>query len=83
MKFSISREDLLSPLQQVIGAIEKRQTMPSLSNVLVRTNDNTLSLTATDLEIELVSRVQLMVDQPGEITIPAKKFLDICKALPA
>lgn len=83
MKFSILREDLLTPLQQVIGAVEKRQTMPSLSNVLVRSDDNYLSMTATDLEIELVSRVQLMVDQPGEITIPAKKFLDICKSLPA
>lgn len=83
MKFSIQREDLLTPLQQVIGAVEKRQTMPSLSNVLVRSDDNHLSMTATDLEIELVSRVQLMVDQPGEITIPAKKFLDICKSLPA
>ena len=83
MKFSIQREDLLTPLQQVIGAVEKRQTMPSLSNVLLRSEDNFLSITATDLEIELVSRVQLMVDKGGNITIPAKKFLDICKSLPA
>ena len=83
MKFSIQREDLLTPLQQVIGAVEKRQTMPSLSNVLIRSEDNYLAITATDLEIELVSRVQLMVDQGGEITIPAKKLLDICKSLPA
>ena len=83
MKFSILREDLLTPLQQVIGAVEKRQTMPSLSNVLLRSEDNYLAITATDLEIELVSRVQLMVDQPGEITLPAKKLLDICKSLSA
>ena len=83
MKFTIQREDLLTPLQQVIGAVEKRQTMPSLSNVLIRSEDNYLAITATDLEIELVSRVQLMVDQSGEITIPAKKLLDICKSLPA
>lgn len=83
MKFSIQREDLLLPLQQVIGAVEKRQTMPSLSNVLMRIQDNALSLTATDLEIELVSRVQLMADETGETTLPAKKLLDICKALPA
>jgi DNA polymerase-3 subunit beta len=83
MKFSIQREDLITPLQQVIGAVEKRQTMPTLSNVLVRIQDNTLSLTATDLEIELVSKIQLMADQAGETTLPAKKLLDIFKALPA
>lgn len=82
MKFKILREDLLTPLQQVIGAVEKRQTLPALSNVLVKASDNLLSLTATDLEIEHVSSVPLMVDEKGEITIPAKKLLDICKSLP-
>ena len=82
MKFKILREDLLTPLQQVIGAVEKRQTLPALSNVLVKASDNLLSLTATDLEIEHVSSINLVVDEPGEITIPAKKLLDICKSLP-
>ena len=83
MKFKILREDLLSPLQQIIGAVEKRQTLPALANVLIKASDNQLSLTATDLEIELVSRIQLIADEMGEITLPAKKLLDICKALPA
>ncbi|MCW9012573.1 MAG: DNA polymerase III subunit beta [Gammaproteobacteria bacterium] len=82
MKFKILREDLLVPLQQVIGAVEKRQTLPALSNVLIKGEAQGLSLTATDLEIELVSTVQLMLDEPGEITLPAKKLLDICKSLP-
>lgn len=82
MKFKILREDLLTPLQQVIGAVEKRQTLPALSNVLVKATDKILSLTATDLEIEHVSSINLVVDEPGEITIPAKKLLDICKSLP-
>ena len=82
MKFKILREDLLTPLQQVIGAVEKRQTLPALSNVLVKASDNLLSLTATDLEIEHVSSINLVVDEPGEITIPAKKLLDLCKSLP-
>ncbi len=54
MKFQIQKEDLLNPLQQIIGAVEKRQTMPALSNVLIKATDDSFSLTATDLEIELV-----------------------------
>lgn len=82
MKFQIDKETLLNPLQQIIGAVEKRQTMPALSNVLIRTTDNSLTLTATDLEIELVSQIGIIIDEPGEITVPARKLLDICKSLP-
>jgi DNA polymerase III subunit beta len=82
MKFQIEKETLLNPLQQIIGAVEKRQTMPALSNVLIRTTENSLTLTATDLEIELVSQIGIIVDEPGEITVPARKLLDICKSLP-
>ncbi len=82
MKFQIDKETLLNPLQQIIGAVEKRQTMPALSNVLISTTENSLTLTATDLEIELVSQIDIIIDQPGEITVPARKLLDICKSLP-
>ncbi len=82
MKFQIEKEILLNPLQQIIGAVEKKQTMPALSNVLIRTSENSLTLTATDLEIELVSQINIIVDEPGVITVPARKLLDICKALP-
>ncbi len=81
MKFQIDKETLLIPLQQIIGAVEKRQTMPALSNVLIRTTENSLTLTATDLEIELVSQIDIIIDEPGEITVPARKLLDICKSL--
>lgn len=84
MKFSITREALLKPLQQAAGVVERRQTLPVLSNVLVKLHDGSnLSITGTDLEVELVGRASL--EQPGvdgEITIPAKKFLDICRSLP-
>jgi DNA polymerase-3 subunit beta len=83
MKFKIQRDDLLTPLQQVIGAVEKRQTLPALANVLIKASENGLSITATDLEIELVSSIDQVMDQAGEITLPAKKLLDICKSLPA
>ena len=82
MKFQIEKETLLNPLQQIIGAVEKRQTMPALSNVLLRATENSLTLTATDLEIELVSHIAMIIDQPGDITVPARKLLDICKSLP-
>ena len=83
MKLKISRDDLFNALQQIIGAVEKRQTMPALSNVLLRADKDHLSLTSTDLEIELVSQLNMIVDEPGEITVPARKLLDICKALPS
>ncbi len=83
MKFSISREVLLKPLLLVSGVVEKKQTLPVLSNVLMVLNDNILSLTGTDLEIEIVCRVELPEGcEGGEITVPAKKFLDICRSLP-
>lgn len=81
MKLSIQRDDLLKPLQQIIGAVEKRQTMPALSNVLIQCDAQSISLTATDLEIELVSKLNQMSDETGETTLPAKKLLDICKSL--
>lgn len=82
MKFSILREDILKPLQFVIGVVEKRQTLPVLSNVMLTADQNSLSLTATDLEVEIVASAQLDISEAGQITIPARKFLDICRALP-
>ncbi|MEH6670171.1 DNA polymerase III subunit beta [Halopseudomonas sp.] len=83
MQFTIQREALLKPLQLVAGVVERRQTLPVLSNVLLVVDGSTLSLTGTDLEVELVGRIQL--EEPaeaGEITVPARKLMDICKSLP-
>lgn len=82
MRFSLTREVLLKPLQQVVSVVEKRQTMPVLSNLLVVLEQGTLSLTATDLEVELVARVGCSDGEPGAITIPARKFFEIVRALP-
>ena len=54
MKFTVSREDFLKPLQLVVGVVERRQTLPILSNVLIGLSDGRLSLTGTDLEVERV-----------------------------
>jgi DNA polymerase-3 subunit beta len=82
MKFSADREAILSPLQAVIGVVERRQTMPILANVLITGRDDHLTLTATDLEVELVARAQVTMQQGGEITVPGRKFLEIVRALP-
>ncbi len=81
MRFSIQREQLLNPLQLISGAVEKRQTLPILSNVLMVVEDSKLSLTATDLELELKTEVILEGEfESGEITVPARKLLDIVKS---
>ena len=83
MHFVISREALLKPLQLVSGVVERRQTLPVLSNVLLVLKGEELSLTGTDLEVELVGRVRVNQAQTaGAVTVPARKLLDICKALP-
>ncbi|MNF34616.1 DNA polymerase III subunit beta [compost metagenome] len=83
MHFTIQREALLKPLQLVAGVVERRQTLPVLSNVLLVVEGQQLSLTGTDLEVELVGRVSLDEPaEPGEITVPARKLMDICKSLP-
>src|SRR5687768_203269 len=82
MKFSAERESILAPLQAVIGVVERRQTMPILANVLIVGRGEQLSITATDLEVELVAKANVNLQQAGEITLPGRKLLDIVKALP-
>jgi DNA polymerase-3 subunit beta len=82
MRFSLSREALLKPLQQVVNVVERRQTLPVLANLLVRVDGNDLSLTGTDLEVEMVARAAVDDGQSGETTIPARKFFEIARALP-
>ena len=82
MKLSASREALLQPLQAVIGVVERRQTMPILANVLLAAKDGQLAVTATDLEVELVANTEVEVKAAGEVTVPGRKLLDICRALP-
>ena len=82
MKFEIDRGSFLQTIQAVIGVIERRQTMPILSNFHIEASETGLRMTGTDLELELVSHVQAQVDQPGAITVPARKLFDICRGLP-
>jgi DNA polymerase-3 subunit beta len=83
MKFRISRENLLGPLQLTSGVVERRQTSPVLANLLLNLEKGRLVITGTDQEVELTVVIKEFVfGTPGEVTVPARKLLEICKSLP-
>ena len=82
MRFSLQRESFLKPLAQVVNVVERRQTLPVLANFLVQVHGGQLSLTGTDLEVEMISRIAVEDAQDGETTIPARKLFEIVRALP-
>lgn len=82
-ELEIQREQLLKPLQLIVAAIDKKQTLPILSSILFSIDKNQLKLTGTDLEIELVKTISLVGnDAKTQLAVPAKKLNDICRALP-
>lgn len=83
MEIKLKRDELLKPLSKVTGVVEKRQSLPILSCILTRVDKKKLILTGTDLEVEVVSKLDLKSGDDGEVAIPARKLLDICRALPA
>jgi DNA polymerase III subunit beta len=83
MHFSISREAILKPLQLASGVVERRHTLPVLANVLLSLKNDVLEITGTDLEVELLGRVRVNDgSRAGEVTVPGRKLMDICKSLP-
>ena len=84
MMFSILRETLLKPLQSLTSIADKRHTIPIMSNILINvSNEKQLTLTATDLELELIANLSLEGKiKEGITTVPARKLMDICRALP-
>lgn len=82
MKFSIARDAFLNSLQLVAGVVERRQTLPVLSNALFVLEEGELSITGTDLEVEIVSKTRPeSIEESGSITIPARKLFDIVRSL--
>ena len=77
MRFSVQREALLNPLQQVVGVVERRQTLPVLANLLVQVDQGRLTLTGTDLEVEMRAGISVDNAENGAVTIPARKLFDI------
>lgn len=82
MRFSLQREALLKPLAQVVNVVERRQTLPVLANLYLKVEPGNISFTGTDLEVEMIARAEAQDTEPGETTIPARKFFDIVRALP-
>lgn len=81
MIFNIQRETLLHPLSEIIGVVEKKQTLAILGNLLIKANGDIISITASDSEVEMIASCQGDVIEEGEVTVPARKFFDICRAL--
>lgn len=82
MKIEIARDELLWPLQRVHSAVERRQSLPILSNVLVSYGPEGVGMTATDLQLELSASADVACEEVGAFTLPARKFLDVLRALP-
>lgn len=86
MKFLVDRDALLEPLQFASSVVERRQVLPILSNLLLSLQNGVLSLTGTDQEVEMTaSTSDLILDpngQAGEVTVPARKLVEICRSLP-
>jgi len=81
MQFSIAKEELLRGLSRVQSVIEKKSTLPILSNVLLEAKGDTVAMVATDLEVGIRSRCEAAIEDEGSITVSAKKFFEICKEL--
>lgn len=82
MNINIQKETLEQPLSQIIGVVEKRQTLPILGNVYLELNQNKLTLIGSDLETEITTRVDNVSGEDGKTTVSARKLFDICRSLP-
>jgi DNA polymerase-3 subunit beta len=83
MEFQVTKEELIQPLQKVVGIVDKKQLQPILSCVLLTFSDNELIISATDLDIELSAKIQITPQEHvGKLALPGRKLLDICKSLP-
>lgn len=82
MKININRDTLLKPLSSVNGIVERRHTLPILSNLLLEGKEGKITLTATDLEMQISMSAETEITEAFATTVSAKKLLDICRALP-
>ncbi len=81
MNFSIAKDQLIQGLQSVQNVVSTRTTLPILSNVLIRAEENRIELTATDLDVTITCSVEATVKKPGTTTVPVRKFFSIIREL--
>jgi DNA polymerase-3 subunit beta len=82
MEFSVTKSALLTELSMTQGVVERKTTIPILSNLLVEARDSQLTITATDLELSIRTSCEAKVKKEGAGTIPAKKLLELVRLLP-
>ena len=82
MEFSVKKYDLLEELEMTQGVVERKTTIPILSNLLFESQGNKLLLTATDLELSICTSCEAKIKKEGSGTIPAKKLLELVRLLP-
>ena len=82
MELTVRRGDFLNELTLMQGVVERKNTIPILSNILLKAADGHLSFTSTDLDLTLLSAAQAKVSRPGSVTVPARKLFDLIRNLP-
>ncbi len=82
MKFKVEKTNLVNAIQAVQNIITTKSALPILSNILIEAQSGVLKLTATDLDIGITCVIPVDTQEPGAITIPAKRFSDIVKEFP-
>ena len=82
MELTVKRGDFLNELTLMQGVVERKNTIPILSNILLRASDGHLSFTSTDLDLTLLSQAEAKVTRPGSVTVPARKLFDLIRNLP-
>jgi DNA polymerase-3 subunit beta len=81
MEFTIKRDVFLSGIQKTLGIVEKKTTMPILSNLLIRTGENRIKIMATDREIGLVADYEAGIIREGDITLSARKLHEMVREI--
>src|SRR6476660_9887311 len=82
MELTLRRGDFLNELTLMQGVVERKNTIPILSNILLKAADGHLNFTSTDLDLTLLSQAVAKVSRPGSVTVPARKLFDLIRNLP-
>ena len=82
MDFSVSKKNLYLSLSHFQSIVEKRNTIPILSNIRIKTFENCIEITATDLALEISEKIDAKINLPGELTVPSQLLFDIVRKAP-
>ncbi|HAQ50890.1 MAG TPA: DNA polymerase III subunit beta, partial [Gammaproteobacteria bacterium] len=83
MQFTVNQTTITKPLQLLCSVVDRRSALPILTHIRLQISQGQLTMTTTDMELEMIGQLKVTAEQEGDITVPARKLLDICRALPA